>query len=88
MAMTIQSSFLELRSNLEITDLQASTVSTRQKNVRAVVEADLQVLDSFLTGSYFRNTMIAPLTEADVDIFILLRSQSGQRLDGLRGQPS
>jgi len=32
----------------------------------------LAVVDSFLTGSYKRNTMIAPLKEADVDIFVLL----------------
>jgi Second Messenger Oligonucleotide or Dinucleotide Synthetase domain len=72
MATTIQQSFLKLKQNLEITGLQASTVSTRQRNVREVVEAELTVLDSFLTGSYSRNTMIAPLKEADIDIFITL----------------
>jgi hypothetical protein len=33
-----------------------STVSTRQKNVREVMEAGLDVTDSFLTGSYQRST--------------------------------
>src|SRR5262249_60237311 len=28
--------------------------------------------DSFLAGSYRRSTMIAPLTQADVDIFVVL----------------
>jgi hypothetical protein len=37
-----------------------------------VVETDFEVLDTFLTGSYKRNTMIAPLDEADVDIFVVL----------------
>lgn len=32
----------------------------------------MTVLDSFLAGSYRRSTMIAPLGEADVDIFIVL----------------
>ena len=32
----------------------------------------MDVVDSFLTGSYSRKTMIAPLKEADVDIFIQL----------------
>ena len=32
----------------------------------------MEVLDSFLTGSYSRATMIAPLSEADIDIFIVL----------------
>jgi len=72
MAITIQQSFLKLKENLEITNLQASTVSTRQKNVRDVMESGMTVLDSFLTGSYSRNTMIAPLAEADVDVFIVL----------------
>ena len=72
MATTIQQSFQKLRENLEITGLQESTVSTRQKTVRDVISADLAVNDSFLTGSYSRSTMIAPLSEADVDIFIVL----------------
>jgi Second Messenger Oligonucleotide or Dinucleotide Synthetase domain len=72
MASTIDEGFEELRSNLEITDLQEETVSTRQKNVRKALEDDFTILDSFLTGSYRRSTMIAPLKEADVDIFIVL----------------
>lgn len=74
MATTILESFRKLKQNLEITELQEATVSTRQTNIRSVIEADLTVLDSFLTGSYSRKTMIAPLKEADVDIFIQLDS--------------
>lgn len=61
MPTTIPQGFAKLCSNLEISDLQAQTVSTRQQNVRDVVAADFSVLTSFLTGSYKRNTMIAPL---------------------------
>jgi len=71
MARTILESFRELKTNLEITELQQSTVSTRQQNVRKAVENELDVLDSFLTGSYSRHTMIAPLKEADIDIFVV-----------------
>lgn len=86
MATTIPSAFQKLKENLEITGLQKSTVSTRQTNVRDVVEKDLNVQDSFLTGSYSRNTMIAPLKEADVDIFIVLSSDYFYRYkDGLNG---
>lgn len=74
MATTIKQAFLKLKENLEITGLQSSTVSTRQTNVREVVEAELEVLDSFLTGSYSRNTMIAPMSEADIDVFVVLKS--------------
>jgi Second Messenger Oligonucleotide or Dinucleotide Synthetase domain len=72
MASTIDEGFEELRSNLEITDLQEETISTRQKNVRKALEGDFTILDSFLTGSYRRSTMISPLKEADVDIFFVL----------------
>jgi len=75
MATTILSAFQKLKENLEITGLQKSVVSTRQNNIRDVVEKDLAVLDSFLTGSYSRSTMIAPLKEADIDIFIVLDSK-------------
>lgn len=72
MATTIAASFQKLKENLEITGLQKSTVSTRQGNVRDVVAGEMDVLGSFLTGSYSRSTMIAPLSEADIDIFIVL----------------
>jgi len=71
---TITQGFDTLRQHLEITGLQEATVSKRQRNVRDAIEAELTVLDSFLTGSYRRNTMIAPLSSADVDLFIVLHS--------------
>ncbi|WP_449397029.1 SMODS domain-containing nucleotidyltransferase [Devosia riboflavina] len=72
MAKTIADAFRTLRSNLEITDLQEQTVSGRQQAIRGVLERDFAVKDSFLTGSYRRSTMIGPLKEADVDIFVVL----------------
>lgn len=85
MATTILSAFEKLKSNLEITRPQEATVSKRQQNVRAAVEAHLQVLDSFLTGSYSRHTMIAPLNEADIDIFIVLSSDYFYHYNGQNG---
>lgn len=72
MATTINQSFQQLKANLEITGLQQQTVSIRQQNVRDAVAADLTVLDTFLTGSYRRSTMIAPLKDADIDVFAIL----------------
>lgn len=72
MATTITASFIKLSQNLEITDLQATTTSIRQKSIRKALESEFEVLESFLTGSYKRNTLIAPLKEADIDIFIVL----------------
>lgn len=85
MATTIRQSFLELKENLNITDLQTGTVSTRQSSIRKVIEAELSVKDSFLTGSYSRNTMIAPLNEADIDIFFVLDNQYFYRYNGQNG---
>ncbi|MEQ1618372.1 MAG: CBASS oligonucleotide cyclase [Gemmatimonas sp.] len=82
MSRTIDEGFRQLSRNLEITDLQGQAVSTRQTNMRAALENDFTILDSFLTGSYQRSTMIAPLKEADVDIVVVLDPkyyrQSGQ----------
>jgi predicted nucleotidyltransferase len=71
---TVAKAFEILRERLEITPLQLSTVSKRHERVRAVLRKELPVLDGgdYLTGSYMRRTMIAPLKEADIDIFIVL----------------
>ena len=85
MSRTIRDSFQQFKQNLNITGLQQNSVSIRQNNIRNVVENDLQVLDSFLTGSYSRNTMISPLSEADIDIFIVLDPQYYHRYNGQNG---
>lgn len=72
MPTTITAGFQKLKENLEITSLQASTASSRQQNVRDAVKKEMAVVDDFLTGSYKRNTMIAPLSEADIDVFVVL----------------
>ena len=82
MATTIPSAFQKLKANLEITGLQKSTISARQQNVRKAIEEELTVLDSFLTGSYSRSTLIAPLNEANIDIFIVLDSSYYHDLGG------
>jgi predicted nucleotidyltransferase len=72
MVKSVAEAFRVLRSNLEITDLQEQTVSGRQQAIREVLQQDFAVKETFLTGSYRRSTMIAPLKEADVDIFVVL----------------
>lgn len=88
MATTIPQAFLGLKANLEITGLQKTIVATRQTNVRAVLEAGLEVEDSFLTGSYSRNTMIAPLKEADVDVFVVLPARYFHHYQNQNGGPA
>jgi len=85
MAKSIEQSFLQLKQNLEITSLQSSTVSTRQKNVREALDKELEIHETFLTGSYSRSTMIAPLSKADVDIFAVLPAKYFHHYDGKNG---
>ncbi|MEI8381042.1 MAG: CBASS oligonucleotide cyclase [Planctomycetota bacterium] len=75
MATTIISGFQKLKENLEISGLQAATTSSRQQNVRDNVTKEMTVECSFLTGSYVRSTMIAPLSAADIDIFLVMNSK-------------
>ena len=72
MPTTIAAGFQRLKESLEITTLQSGTVSGRQQRVRDAVSKEMTVLSDFLTGSYQRNTMIAPLSDADVDVFVVL----------------
>ncbi len=90
MAQTIQQGFAQLSRNLAITSLQGETVSARQNRIRDVVQSGFSVQDSFLTGSYARNTMISPLSQADIDVFCVLNSsifhnyQPASLLDAVR----
>lgn len=85
MAITIIESFKAFKSNLEITNLQTETVSTRQKTIRTSVENGLTVSDSFLSGSYSRKTLIAPLKQADIDIVVVLDSKYFYNYNGQNG---
>lgn len=87
MARTILDSFKILKSNLEITGLQESTVSIRQTNVREAIETNLSVLETFLSGSYKRQTLIAPLSKADIDIFVVLDAKYFHNYNGQNGGP-
>ncbi|MET4607626.1 hypothetical protein ABIB90_007130 [Bradyrhizobium sp. JR4.1] len=88
MPFTIAESFTKLRSNLEITFPQGETVSTRQQTVRRVLASNFTIVDDFLTGSYARWTMISPLSEADIDIFICLDPSYYNAFNGANGGPA
>ena len=45
----------------------------------------MDVLDTFLTGSYARSTMIAPLKEADIDVFVVLDARYYHHYNGQNG---
>jgi len=71
---TIAAGFTQLKQNLEISGLQKSVVSTRHTSVKNALAKEMDILNSFLAGSYPRHTMISPLAESDVDLFIILDS--------------
>lgn len=85
MARTILESFKTFKANLEITGLQSDTVSKRQQGVRDAAKNGLDVLDSFLSGSYSRQTLIAPLKQADIDIIVVLDSKYFYNYNGQNG---
>lgn len=82
MVTTVAQAFTKFSANLEITGLQQSVVASRHQAVRDAVAKREQVLDSFLTGSYARHTLIAPLKEADIDVCVVLASSYFTKLGG------
>jgi len=72
MAKNIPDSFSIFKSNLDIIDLHQSKISSRQLIVRGVLEEEFDVKQTFLSGSYSRNTIISPLKQAEIDVFVVL----------------
>lgn len=82
MATTIEAAFAELRARLEITDRQASLVAERRANVTNVLQEKLTLdpaASPTVIGSWDRNTLIAPLSKADVDLLVVLNKREHKR---------
>jgi hypothetical protein len=62
--------FEKFRSKIEPTEQEKNAISASHTRIRSILEnsIDINVVDSFLTGSYARQTMIKPLK--DVDFFV------------------
>jgi hypothetical protein len=73
-ATTIDGSFAQYKTNLEITDRQEGLVSTRRANVvRALAEQlALHPEVSRVIGSWDRHTLTRYLSERDVDVMVIL----------------
>lgn len=65
--LTPNDAFRKFRSNLELTQKEQDDASSRQKEIRALMDESFKIADDFLTGSYRRWTKTKPLK--DVDIF-------------------
>jgi hypothetical protein len=65
--LTPNEAFRKFRSKLELTQREQDSASSRQKEIRALMDESFKIADDFLTGSYRRWTKTKPLK--DVDIF-------------------
>jgi predicted nucleotidyltransferase len=72
----VDEAFDKLRSSLEITQTEKNFAKSKHKQIRDNVSAKWEVIDDFLTGSYFRETKTKRLK--DVDIFIVIDSGGEQ----------
>ena len=74
MATTVKQSFKEYSSNLEITNRQQEKVSNCRNNVTNAIAKELTLNDerSKVIGSWDRHTLTRYLSEADVDVMVIL----------------
>ena len=61
--------FDQFRRNIELTNSQKQSIRNSHTYLRSQLQQLDYVSDTFLTGSYKKNTMIRP--PSDVDIFVL-----------------
>jgi hypothetical protein len=75
--LTPNEAFRKFRSNLELTQKEQDSASSRQKEIRALMDQSFKIADDFLTGSYRRWTKTKPLK--DVDIFCVFHDDERPR---------
>jgi hypothetical protein len=68
--LTTDEAFAKFRTRLELNDKEQRNASTRQQEIRNIMDESFQIDHDFLTGSYKRHTKTKPLK--DVDIFCVL----------------
>lgn len=68
--LTINDAFRKFKSRLELNDREQKNASDRQQEVRDYLDTKFDIENSFLTGSYARDTKTKPLK--DIDIFFVL----------------
>jgi hypothetical protein len=74
MATTVKQAFQQFSTNLEITDRQTTLVANRRRNVVSALKENLTLHpdESKVIGSWDRRTLTRYLSEADVDVTIIL----------------
>lgn len=74
MPSTIDEAFVRFLSNLEIPTIDPEKISARQRGICEVLQQKIMIVNDFVSGSYARSTMIAPLQDAEIDLFVVLES--------------
>lgn len=77
--LTVDEAFRKFKSRLELNDKEQANASARQTEVREYLDTKFAIDNSFLTGSYRRNTKTKPLK--DIDIFFVLKDSEREYRD-------
>ena len=87
MATTIKESFKEFANNVNITDRQGTVVANCKANVIAKIKAklDLHPEEARVIGSWDRDTLTRYLSEADVDVMVMLHYGKNKNWDTADG---
>jgi Second Messenger Oligonucleotide or Dinucleotide Synthetase domain len=72
----VDDAFMNLKSNLEITQTEQDTAARRHIRIRDYITGQWDLIDDFLTGSYRRDTKTKKLK--DIDIFIVINPDGAQ----------
>ena len=75
---TVDEGLITLDSSLVITVAQNAMVSTRQSEIDKIVISEFDALGTVLPGAFARNTMIQPLQDNVIDLYVLLEPERGQ----------
>jgi len=65
--LTPNEAFRKFRSNLELTQKEQDSASSRQKEIRALMDQSFKIADDFLTGSRYRNDKAPAVVLGDVE---------------------
>lgn len=79
LTITIEEGLRALDKSLQITVPQMAVISTQQSKIEKIVVEEFEALGTVLPGAYARNTMVQPFAESEIDLFVLLTPERGQR---------
>ncbi|MDA3870076.1 MAG: hypothetical protein PF589_09060 [Gammaproteobacteria bacterium] len=78
LTITIDEGLCALDASLVINVLQHSLISSRRCEIEKIMVEEFDALGTELPGSFARNTMIQPLQDNTIELFVLLRLECGQ----------